>query len=53
MPWILVGVLSLVMDGYLASFFSYVAGFMILVVAVLLESAGIFLIKRILKVDLG
>ncbi|MCL2882866.1 MAG: type II secretion system F family protein [Coriobacteriia bacterium] len=52
MPWVLVGVLSLVMKGYLASFFSSLGGFMILLVAVALEAFGVLLIKRILKVDL-
>jgi tight adherence protein B len=53
MPLVLVAILSLVVDGYLASFFSSLGGFMLLVVAAAMEGLGIFLIKRILKVDLG
>lgn len=53
LPLALVLLLSLTMEGYLASFFSSPEGFALLVCAVLMEVAGIMLIKRILGVDLG
>jgi tight adherence protein B len=50
MPLALMAVLSLAMEGYLASFFSSLSGFMVLLIAVSMELFGIFLIHRILKV---
>ncbi|MDR1015855.1 MAG: type II secretion system F family protein [Coriobacteriales bacterium] len=50
LPLLLVVVLSLLMPGYLQSFFSGPLGFAILLTAVALEAVGIFLIRHILKV---
>ncbi|MDR2108979.1 MAG: type II secretion system F family protein [Coriobacteriales bacterium] len=52
MPVALVCVLSLAMEGYLASFFSSSAGLIILVVAAAMETVGIILIRRILAINL-
>jgi len=52
MPLVLLVVLSLAMPGYLATFFSSTAGFMLLMGALGLEALGIFLIRRILGIDL-
>lgn len=53
MPLALVLVLSLAMEGYLATFFSSPTGFFLLVTAVVMELAGIVIIRRILGIDLG
>ena len=53
MPLILVLVLSLTMDGYLATFYSSLEGFLILILAIGMELSGILMIRRILGVDLG
>jgi tight adherence protein B len=53
MPLALMAVLSLTMEGYLSTFFSSLAGLMILLVAGAMELTGIVLIKRILGVDIG
>jgi len=52
MPLALLVVLSLAMPGYLMTFFSSTAGFMLLIGALGLEVLGILLIRRILGVDL-
>ncbi|HBT94663.1 MAG TPA: hypothetical protein DEB24_00415 [Coriobacteriia bacterium] len=48
LPLVLVGILSLTMEGYLASFFSGVEGFTLLLIAVVMEVSGILVIRRIL-----
>jgi tight adherence protein B len=52
MPLALLAVLSVAMPGYLASFFSSSTGFMLLVGAVALELCGVFMIRRILSIEL-
>jgi tight adherence protein B len=52
MPLILVGLLSVVMEGYLQTFFSSSAGFMLLTIALGMEALGVFAIRRILNIDL-
>jgi tight adherence protein B len=53
LPIALVLVLSVAMEGYLATFFSSPAGFMLLLCAVGMQVAGIAIIRRILGIDLG
>ena len=53
MPLALCMVLSLAMEGYLASFFSSAQGLAILLSAIGMELAGIIMIRRILGLDLG
>jgi len=52
MPLALVVLLSLIMPDYLTTFFSSPAGFMLLVGAFGLEALGVFMIRRILGIDL-
>ena len=52
MPFALLVLLSLVMPGYLATFFGSTQGFILLLSALGLEALGIFLIRRILGIDL-
>jgi tight adherence protein B len=52
LPLVLVALLSLAMEGYLATFFSSVAGMTVLLVALALEAAGVLIIRRILGIDL-
>ena len=52
MPLVLLALLSLVMPGYLAAFFSSTQGFILLLAALALEILGIFLIRRILGINL-
>jgi tight adherence protein B len=53
MPVVLVAILSLAMEGYLQTFFSSAEGLVILIVALAMEAIGVFVIRRILGVDLG
>ncbi|MCL2339631.1 MAG: type II secretion system F family protein [Actinomycetia bacterium] len=53
LPLALVAVMSIAVDGYLATFFTSVEGFGLLLIATLLEVTGILLIRRTLGVDLG
>ena len=52
LPLVLVAVLSLAMEGYLASFFSSAMGFGLLVCAVAMQVAGIVVIRKILGINL-
>jgi tight adherence protein B len=52
LPLALVLVLSVAMDGYLATFFSSAEGFTLLICAIGMELSGIFIIRRILGMDL-
>lgn len=52
LPLALVLVLSVAMEGYLATFFSSPAGLFLLLSAVAMELLGIFAIRRILGIDL-
>jgi tight adherence protein B len=53
LPLALVVLLSLAMDGYLATFFSSAEGFTLLVVAAILEVSGILLVRHILANGAG
>ena len=53
LPLVLVGILSLTIDGYLETFFSSSEGLAILFLALGMEALGVFAIRRILGVDLG
>jgi tight adherence protein B len=53
LPLILVAALSLSMEGYLQTFFSSPEGLTILLVALGLEILGVFIIRKILGVDVG
>ncbi len=50
MPFILVGIFSLVSPGYLEPFFSSAFGYILLGVAILMQVAGIVLVNRALSV---
>lgn len=52
MPFILAFVLSLVSDGFMAPFFSSLAGFVMLCVALLMEAAGVVMVRKMLKMAL-
>jgi len=52
MPVALVVVLSIAMEGYLASFFSSPAGLALLLCAIGMQVAGILVIRKILGIDL-
>ena len=51
MPIVVVGLLSVVSPGYLGQFFESLPGVALLVVAVILEVAGVVLVKRSMAVD--
>jgi tight adherence protein B len=53
MPFILFAILSVIMDGYLGTFFGSLPGFMLFVFSMALEAAGILMIRRFLKLGLG
>ena len=50
MPFILMALLSLMSEGFLDSFFGSLAGMALLAVAVIMEAAGIMLVRKMLKV---
>ncbi|MDR2671943.1 MAG: type II secretion system F family protein [Coriobacteriales bacterium] len=52
MPLALMLVLSVAMEGYLQTFFSSAAGFMLLVCALTMEFVGVMAIRKILGIDL-
>ena len=52
MPFILAFVLSLVSDGFMAPFFSSPAGLVMLCVALLMEAAGVVMVRKMLKMAL-
>ncbi len=51
MPFALVGLFSLVSEDFLAPFFSSVLGFALMTVALLMLAAGVFMVRRLLKVE--
>lgn len=53
MPLVLVGLISLFSPGYLLSFFSSPLGACLLAMALVLEIAGVVLVRRSLSVDFG
>lgn len=50
MPFVLMAVLSLMSEGFLAAFFESPAGIAMLAIAVLMEITGIILVRRMLRV---
>ncbi len=52
MPFILVGLFSLMSPGFLSPFFESLPGMVMLAVALLMEAAGVLVVRRMLKVDL-
>ena len=53
MPFVLLAVLSVLSPGYLSAFFESAAGLAMLLVALLLELAGVVLVRRALQVDVS
>ena len=53
MPFVLVGIFSLMSPGFLEPFFSSFLGIALLGVALAMEVAGIFLVRKILNVNLS
>ena len=52
MPFIWVGLFSLMSPGFLSPFFESLPGMVMLAVALLMEAAGVLVVRRMLKVDL-
>jgi len=52
MPFILVGLFSLMSPGFLSPFFESLPGMVMLAVALLMEAAGVLVVRRMLKADL-
>ncbi len=50
MPLVLVGVFSLVTEGFLEPFFSSIAGFLLFVLACAMQAMGIYLVRKTLHV---
>lgn len=53
MPFVLVAIFSLVSEGFLLPFFESVAGLVLLGVALGMQAAGIVMVRKMLKVDVG
>ncbi len=51
MPFVLIVLFSFISDGFLAPFFESVAGILLLSVALFMQFLGIFLVKKMLKVE--
>jgi tight adherence protein B len=51
MPFILVAIFSFVSPGFLSPFFESLAGIALLVVALLMQAAGVFSVRHMLKVE--
>lgn len=52
MPFILVALFSLMSPGFLSPFFESLPGMALLAVALVMEAAGVLVVRRMLKVDL-
>lgn len=52
MPFILVALFSFMSPGFLSPFFESLAGMALLAVALVMEAAGVLVVRRMLKVDL-
>ena len=50
MPVVLVGLFSLITEGFLDPFFSSVAGFLLLLLAICMQVAGVFMVRKTLHV---
>lgn len=53
MPFLLIALFSLMSEGFLDPFFNSVAGFVLLALALLMQFAGVFLVRRMLDVKVG
>ena len=53
MPFVLVIVLSLLTEDFLAPFFSSVLGFGLLLAALVMQGAGVLVVRRMLDVKVG
>lgn len=53
LPFALIAVFSLVSEGFLQPFFSSFAGVLLLSVALVMQAAGILLVRRMLSVEVG
>ncbi|MEG0072415.1 MAG: type II secretion system F family protein [Raoultibacter sp.] len=53
MPFVLVALFSVLSEDFLAPFFQSFAGFALLGLAILMEGAGVFAVRRLLTVEVG
>lgn len=53
MPFVLIALFSLVSEGFLDPFFESAAGLALLGVALLMQGAGVVIVRQMLKVDVG
>lgn len=53
MPFVLVAIFSLVSDNFLAPFFASFTGVALLALALCMQAAGVLLVRRMLKVEVG
>lgn len=51
MPFVLIAVFSLVSEGFLAPFFESLIGMALLAIALGMQALGIFIVRRMLKVE--
>ncbi len=53
MPFVLIGVFSLISPGFMAPFFESIAGLILLSVAIAMQALGIGLVRKMLNVEVG
>ena len=53
MPFLIIGVFSLISEGFLEPFFTSVVGIILLAIAIAMQAGGILLVRKLLKVEVA
>lgn len=53
MPFLIIGIFSLISEGFLEPFFTSAAGIILLTVAIAMQAAGILAVRKLLKVEVS
>lgn len=53
MPFLIIAIFSLISEGFLEPFFTSITGIVLLAVAVLMQAAGIMIVRKLLKVEVA
>lgn len=53
MPFLIIGVFSLISEGFLEPFFTSTAGIILLAIAIAMQAIGIFMVRKLLRVEVA
>lgn len=53
MPFLIIGVFSLISEGFLEPFFTSAVGIILLAIAIAMQAGGILLVRKLLKVEVA